>query len=107
MLSCSVTTLSNARTYRYSGIAPRLVSSFVLGRDLTPSRYHLDAVICCTASSQDTNTLYFSRHRKVFLQVYLMFPLTVKQPHDLPPLRNAFVYQSAALATCIPTTICA
>jgi hypothetical protein len=57
---------------------------------------------CTTSVSRHQRCLLLTSLRRL-LQVYLTLPLTGRQPHDLPPLRNAFVCQSAALATCIST----
>ena len=104
LLCASPLTLSNARTN-----APLLrdftwyQSSFVPGHHLTSFRAAPRRMMCCTTSvSGYQHHLLLTSPRRL-LQVYLTLPLTGKQPHDLPPLRNAFVCPYAALATCIST----
>ena len=59
--------------------------------------------MCCTTSVSGYQRRLLLTSPRRLLQVYLTLPLTGKQPHDLPPLRDAFVCPSAALATCIST----
>jgi hypothetical protein len=102
-LPCSPPTLSNARTDRYCGISLNFDPSFVPGHHFNFLRAAPRRMMCCTTSvSRHQRCLLLTSLRRL-LQVYLTLPLSRKQPHDLPPLRNAFVCQYAALATRVST----
>ena len=78
-------------------------SSFVPGHHLTFLRAAPRRMMCCTTSVSGSQCRLLLTSPRRLMQVYLTLPLTGKQPHDLPPLRNAFVCPYAALATCIST----
>lgn len=78
-------------------------SSFVPGHHLTFLRAAPRRMMCCTTSVSGYRRCLLLTSPRRLMQVYLTLPLTGKQPHDLPPLRNAFVCPHAALATCIST----
>ena len=70
---------------------------------LPPSSTFTHDVLCCTTSVSGYQRRLLLTSPRRLMQVYLTLPLTGKQPHDLPPLREAFVCPHAALATCIST----